>query len=203
MEIAHENKTGSAKEKHSTQDLLLIAEANTADCVLFHRAREMVDYQTPLRGSVLHRGYDRRFLFDPVPGRSYTTSQIAGRQGFDVADAGDQLGWIGSGLNGRINLDCSATGLKLTLFLFTMVPNYPVAEIRFLVDGAPWRHTLSAAAEGPGHWICELAPLPPHEGIAEISICPPFAMPVRAFSPESGDRRSLSVALAGAKCALA
>ncbi|UPY36026.1 sulfotransferase family 2 domain-containing protein [Sediminicoccus sp. KRV36] len=200
LDVSHENSTGSATEKHSTSDLLLITEANTADRVLFHRAREMVGRQPLLRGSVLPAQPDGRFLFAPVQGRRYRTTQIAGRQGFDPADESDQLGWIGNQLNGRIHLAPSANVVGLTLNLFSMVPNYPMSELRVLVDGMHWPHTTTAATPGPGHWACQLAPLPPHDGIAEISIRPPFALPVRMFSPDSGDRRSLSVALAGIKC---
>jgi len=195
LEIGMENFTVEKRDEVSIEDIRALIEANAIDLALFHTVMKRLPRARP--ATAIGGDIDRRTLFDPQPGVTYTPMQMPGRQGFELYEPRGRLCWVGDTGRGRIHLAPAATAQTLTVALYGVVPHYPLPEVAITVDGTRWPF---AFIPGGSNAQYRLAPIPPHAGAIELAITQPYSLPVSAITPGSPDRRRLGVALLNLRC---
>lgn len=194
LEVPHENTTRKGHDEASLGEMHALVAANAADLVI-HRA-VMDRLRTPASCGVTSP--DHRTLFDPRPGTRYGPAVVPGRQGFEVFEPSSALAWIGASGQGRIHLAPAARPVTLAFRVHPIVPHYPLKDVVIRVDGAPWPVAGSFEGDDP---VLRPAPIPAHDGVLEIAIEQPYAVPVAAIQPGAQDTRRLGVALREVICA--
>lgn len=194
IEIGVENITLERGGDATLADIHALIEVNAIDLALFNVVMKRLPKVS--RGTVTMLGseIDRRTLFAPEPGQQYSPPHIPGRQGFELYEHRSKLCWIGDSGRGRIHLAPCDTAQTLTISLYGVVPHYPLSEMVFTLDGRSWRREFTQTNSN-GHY--QLATIPPHANVIELSIIQPYSTPAAAISPVSPDRRRLGAALLG------
>lgn len=193
LEVPVENTTRKRRAEDTLEELRALVAANAADLVI-HRA-VMAGLGTPAPFGVADP--DPRTLFDPRPGTRYGPAVMPGRQGFEVYEPSSALAWIGDSGRARIHLAPSKRSLSLAFRFHAIVPHYPLESVVFRVDGCPWRVDGPCGGPDPVH---RLAAIPAHDGVVEIAVEQPYAVPVAAIQPGSPDTRRLGIALLDVIC---
>jgi len=190
LEVPVENTTATdPSDPIGPDDYRRLVEANVADIALYQSLRARMP--NTVGGLPAGAAYDPRTVFDPRPGTRYPSASVAGRQGFAASEPSG-ICWLGPTGRGRIHIAPSSTPTTLRLEFYTVVPHYPLDAVSVSLDGSRWHGVTDSRGHSP---TLRLSPIPPHDGILELAIHQPWAVPVAAIDPHSPDSRSLGLGL--------
>ena len=202
LEQYRENTTPQDPTEDIT-DLARIITLNTMDLALYHKACEMFRDRTgPEPPFVLEHSANPRSIFEPPIDHDVSIADVAGRQGFyEFEPAAGRISWLRTDQPVGMHLRAHGNRLRLSLHVYTVVPDYPLSDIDITVNGDRVEHTSDVIND---HWArLKTEAFETSDGITRVAIRLPLAIAATELDPTSKDRRRLGVAIADLKVTLA
>jgi hypothetical protein len=138
-------------------------------------------------------GWNERSVFKPKINETIGVGDIPGRQGFHEFES-INLAWLKADQTAEIHMYTSEDVVRLNLYLYCIIPDYPGADIAVSVNGQPVVHKFRFVS---GNWgSLETDYFEPVTGLNQIAIQAPLFIPLIQLNPATQDNRRLGIALA-------
>jgi hypothetical protein len=192
LAMPHENSSGAYEDAAEPALIARIIQRNTLDLCLYREAQRRFAQRLAAPPAVAY-DYEDKTVFRPAAGGQYPVAGIPGRFGFFGAETGG-FAWLHSQVPTRIFFAASPGLSAFTLHAITVTPDYPLAGLTAMLNGAPLPVAV-AAPDGLGRRLVHIGPFTAGPGVNVLGLTVPAFIPVRSIHPGSLDDRALGVAI--------
>jgi hypothetical protein len=188
------NSTEKGGAEDSVQNIRRVVELNTADIALYQAARAMFNNR---RAIARPEPEPTGCIWEPRLNEECNVADMPGRQGFHDFET-EGFAWVMSDARPRLHFyapeGLGGRRVRIALRFYLITAEYPAERIQLRLNGQRLPYT---ACERDERWCTlEAEPIALGAGVQQLTIDPPYSVPVRFLEPGTRDLRNLSIALA-------